>query len=212
MILMLVTCIISFFVVIITNILTRVGSDFSTSVYDNFPNKYTLKNKNLLKLYIVYPKSLVTKSSFALYLLSFIAFIIMVILLIIQLLTSAFNEKLVGLIYMICMIVSYVISFGFDLCIHYFYKRKNTLNWNEFSTQFIKEKKNFNFLYKNHSIYLKYEKSETKKIIIACHYVKDVDNIEITTYKDAQTFLEEARFDNKTFEQIFDDLKLINIM
>ena len=42
--------------------------------------------------------------------------------------------------------------------------------------------------------------------------MKDVDNIEITTYKDAQTFFEEARFDNKTFEQIFDDLKLINIM
>ena len=58
MVLILVTCIISFFVVIITNILTRVGADFSTSVYDNFPVKYTLKNKNLLKLYVVNFKKL----------------------------------------------------------------------------------------------------------------------------------------------------------
>ena len=134
----------------------------------------------------------------------------MIILLIIQLLTNAFDDKLVGLIYLICMVVSYIISFGFDLCIHFFYKRKNTLNWNEFCSQFVKEKKNFNFLYKNHSIHLKYEKANTKRTIVTCHYVKDVDNIEITTYKDAQTFLEEARFDNKAFEQIFDDLKPIN--
>ena len=57
----------------VANILSRVQNDYSTT-YKNFPQKYTLNNENLLKLYIVKPKSLITKFSFVYYVFQIIVF------------------------------------------------------------------------------------------------------------------------------------------
>ena len=71
---------ITFFVVILTNVFTRV--DNTTISYDNLPDKLKMpQNSKWLKLYIVYPKSLVTKSSFALYISQILLFIAVLILL-----------------------------------------------------------------------------------------------------------------------------------
>ena len=53
--------------IVFANILTRVGLNSSAiGVYQWLPEKLKMpQNSKLLKLYIVYPESLVTKSSFA---------------------------------------------------------------------------------------------------------------------------------------------------
>lgn len=207
---LLITFIASFFVIIVSNILTRVGLDSTTFIYDNFPTKFTLRNKTLLKLYIVYPKSMITKSSFVLYFISIVSFVIIAILGIVQLASHILDEKLIGLVYLIFMISSYIISYGFDICVAFAYKRKNILTWDIFYERFVKNKESFNFIYKKYAIYLKYETSKNKIQLLSCHYVKSNNEIEIKTFKSAKDFLNNAKFDNKKFEDIFYDLKLLN--
>ena len=117
----------SFLVLIISNILTRVGVDITrVSVYEWLPNKYKMRqDSKLLKLYIVYPKSLVTKSSFALYISQILLFIAVLILFIIQCATNIFTEQdasLIGIIYISFVTAAYLISFGFDRIAQLYYK------------------------------------------------------------------------------------------
>ena len=117
---------ITFFVVILTNIFTRV--DNTTISYDNLPDKLKMKkDSKLLKLYIVYPKSLVTKSSFALYISQILLFFAVLILFIIQCATNIFTEQNEYTICIICAIyvgATYLISFGFDRIAQLYYKYK----------------------------------------------------------------------------------------
>ena len=117
----------SFLVLIISNILTRVGVDITrVSVYEWLPNKYKMRqDSKLLKLYIVYPKSLVTKSSFALYISQILLFIAVLILFIIQCATNIFTEQNEYLICIICACyvgATYLISFGFDRIAQLYYR------------------------------------------------------------------------------------------
>lgn len=117
---------ITFFVVILTNVFTRV--DNTTISYDNLPDKLKMpQNSKWLKLYIVYPKSLVTKSSFALYISQILLFIAVLILFIIQCATNIFTEQNEYLICIICacyVFATYFISFGFDRIAQLYYKYK----------------------------------------------------------------------------------------
>ena len=116
-------------VLIISNILTRVGVDITRiSVYEWLPDKLKMpQNSKWLKLYIVYPKSLVTKSSFALYISQILLFIAVLILFIIQCATNIFTEQdasLIGIIYISFVTAAYLISFGFDRIAQLYYKYK----------------------------------------------------------------------------------------
>ena len=119
----------SFLVLIISNILTRVGVDITRiGVYEWLPDKLKMKkDSKLLKLYIVYPKSLVTKSSFALYISQILLFFAVLILFIIQCATNIFTEQNEYTICIICAIyvgTTYLISFGFDRIAQLYYKYK----------------------------------------------------------------------------------------
>ena len=115
---------ITFFVVILTNVFTRV--DNTTISYDNLPDKLKMpQNSKWLKLYIVYPKSLVTKSSFALYISQILLFIAVLILFIIECATNIFTENIEYNICIICACyvgATYLISFGFDRIAQLYYK------------------------------------------------------------------------------------------
>ena len=117
--------IISFISIIFANIITRVGAD-PTLIYKNFPENFKMLNKQLLKLYIVYPKSLVTKSSFALYISQIILFFIILILNILHW-TIGFSDAVVRIIWIVCGITGvlcYLISFAFDRIVQLYYKHK----------------------------------------------------------------------------------------
>ena len=116
--------IVSFIMIIATNIFTRV--DNTTISYDNLPDKLKMpQNSKWLKLYIVYPKSLVTKSSFALYISQILLFIAVLILFIIECATNIFTENIEYNICIICACyvgATYLISFGFDRIAQLYYK------------------------------------------------------------------------------------------
>ena len=107
--------ILSFLSVIFSNMITRVGAD-PTLIYQNFPNNFKMLNKKLLKIYIVYPKSLVTKSSFALYISQILLFFIILILNIINW-SIGLSDEIIRIIWLVCgilFIACYFISFAFD--------------------------------------------------------------------------------------------------
>ena len=118
--------IVSFIMIIATNIFTRV--DNTTISYDNLPDNLKMQHDSRwLKLYIVYPKSLVTKSSFTLYISQILLFIAILILFIIQCATNIFTEQdasLIGIIYISFVTAAYLISFGFDRIAQLYYKYK----------------------------------------------------------------------------------------
>ncbi len=107
--------IISFLSVIFSNMATRVGAD-PTLIYQNFPDNFKMLNKKLLKIYIVYPKSLVTKSSFALYISQIILFFIILILNIVNWTIGFSNDiiRIIWIVYGSLVIFCYLISFAFD--------------------------------------------------------------------------------------------------
>ena len=95
--------------------ITRVGAD-PTLIYKNFPDNFKMLNKQILKIYIVYPKSLITKSSFALYISQIILFFVILILNIINW-TIGFSDEIIRIIWIVCgslVILCYLISFAFD--------------------------------------------------------------------------------------------------
>ena len=107
--------IISLFSIIFSNMITRVGAD-PTLIYKNFPDNFKMLNKQILKIYIVYPKSLITKSSFALYISQIILFFVILILNIINW-TIGFSDEIIRIIWIVCGslgILCYLISFAFD--------------------------------------------------------------------------------------------------
>ena len=107
--------IISLFSIIFSNMITRVGAD-PTLIYKNFPDNFKMLNKQILKIYIVYPKSLITKSSFALYISQIILFFVILILNIINW-TIGFSDEIIRIIWIVCgslVILCYLISFAFD--------------------------------------------------------------------------------------------------
>lgn len=111
------------------NVLTRVGlHSAAIGVYQWLPEKLKMANDSKwLKLYIVYPKSLITKSSFALYISQILLFIAVLILFIIQCATNIFTEDAEYNICIICacyVLVTYFISFGFDRIAQLCYKYK----------------------------------------------------------------------------------------
>lgn len=112
--------------IILANIFTRV--DNTTISYEELPDKFRMpRNSKWLKLYFVYPKSLVTKSSFMLYISQIILFLVVLSLFIIQCVINVFteqNEKLICIICAIYVIISYIISFGFDRIVQLYYKNK----------------------------------------------------------------------------------------
>ena len=118
--------IVSFIMVITTNIFTRV--DNTTISYDNLPDNLRMQqDSRWLKLYIVYPKSLVTKSSFTLYISQILLFIAVLILFIIQCANNIFTEQdisLIGIIYISFVTAAYIISFGFDRIVQLCCKNK----------------------------------------------------------------------------------------
>lgn len=118
--------IITFLVVILTNVFTRV--DNTTISYDKLPDKFKMKkDSKYLKLYIIYPKSLVTKSSFSLYIIQICLFFVVLVLFIVQCATNVFteqNSKTIGIIYVYFVVTTYILSFGFDGIVQYYYKNK----------------------------------------------------------------------------------------
>lgn len=119
----------TFIVLLITNIITRVGLEISAiGVYQWLPDKLKMeKDSKLLKIYIVYPKSLVTKSSFALYISQILLFFAVLVLFIIQCATKIFTEQNERLICIICasyVAITYLISFCFDRIAQLYYKYK----------------------------------------------------------------------------------------
>ena len=109
------------------NILTRVGlHSAAIGVYQWLPEKLKMdKDSKWLKLYIVYPESLVTKSSFTLYISQILLFIAVLILFIIQCATNIFTEDTEYNICIICACyvgATYLISFGFDRIAQLYYK------------------------------------------------------------------------------------------
>ena len=113
--------------IVFANILTRVGSNSSAiGVYQWLPEKLKMdKDSKWLKFYIVYPKSLVTKSSFALYISQILLFLAVLILFIIQCATNIFTEQNEYLICIICACyvgATYLISVGFDRIAQLYYR------------------------------------------------------------------------------------------
>ena len=113
--------------IVFANILTRVGLNSSAiGVYQWLLGKLKMpQNSELLKLYIVYPKSLVTKSSFALYISQILLFVAVVILFIIECATNIFTEDAEYNICIICacyVLATYLISFGFDRIAQLYYR------------------------------------------------------------------------------------------
>lgn len=117
---------ISIVLVIGSNIFTRFIS-YDGQIYDNIPQKYILKNPKLLRLYIVYPSSKITKSVFIVYLLSILLFILTCLLTIVQVSFHFLTPnivKTISIIYGCTIVGSYIISVIFDATIYYYTRHK----------------------------------------------------------------------------------------
>ena len=86
--------IINFLCVIIINIFTRIGNYLSV-VYGELPKYAFIKNKTLLKLYIIKPPKpdTISISAYLFYLLYFIFLVILVILAVLQLIYNMQSNK-----------------------------------------------------------------------------------------------------------------------
>lgn len=116
--------IISVLAIIFSNFFSRVDF-FPTIIYDNFPEKFKLKNKNMLKLYIIYPKSLITKSGFISYISTIIMFFIAIILNILYYFNIInFDLTILIIIYSVVFVLVEAICGIFDNVIYHIYKYK----------------------------------------------------------------------------------------
>ena len=118
---------ISIVLVIGSNIFTRFIS-YDGQIYDNIPQKYILNNPKLLRLYIVYPSSKITKSIFIVYLLSILLFILTCLLTIVEVSFHFLTPnivKTISIIYGCTIVGSYIISVIYDTIIHYYARNKN---------------------------------------------------------------------------------------
>ena len=118
---------ISLIFVLIANVVTRVGADSTLSnMYKNFPKEMKVNNEILLKIYFVVPKSMVTKSSFSIYLIQLIMFLILLIFTILDFcgIISANIEKIVWIVFFVITLLSSIICFIFDGIIGYINNKK----------------------------------------------------------------------------------------
>ena len=203
---------ISFIIVLITNVITRVGLDISAiQVYQYIPEKYKMKNKKLLKLYLCIPKSIVTKSGFTLYVTQLIMFVILLILFIVQFATNIFSEEI---IYIICVIygiitgVGFLLSYGFDFVISLIYKNQlnNNFSWETFCSKFIDNKEDFIFKYQDKLIILQHSTSNNK-YYVSCQYLAGDKILFLKTFKNEKELLKNAIFDGKLLKDIFYQLE-----
>ena len=116
----------SFVFVVFANIITRV--DLTTIIYEYLPENYFLKNRFCLRLYVIYPKSAITKAGFALYISQLLLFICVLILWGLQI-TKAINISDEIIINIIKIAIIYIVScflfcFSFNAISNFIFKKK----------------------------------------------------------------------------------------
>ena len=123
--------IINFLCVIFINIFTRIGKYLSV-VYGELPKYAFIKNKTLLKLYIIKPPKpdTISISAYLLYLLYFIFFVILVILAVFQLIYNILpyeTQSLIFDIWKIIVPISVLLAYDADFIIYQIntHKKKN---------------------------------------------------------------------------------------